>query len=151
MAVERQARCLMGGISNGGYLTRCALEHRPDLYDGGVDGEGVLRRPEGPNLFTFLPAALKHFPRYRLLGDPLAYEAMIAAGFARGSEFIWEHHYAVYWDLTQRTYREEIDPPTTVRSRLESRSVRAGHPRAMPITTTPRDRRRSRTRSRRSR
>jgi hypothetical protein len=100
----------MTGISNGGYLTRWALENRPDLYDGGVDWEGVHWRPEGPNLFTFLPAALKHYPRYRLLGDPVAYEAMIAAGFARGSEFIWEHHYLVYWDLTQRTYREEIDP-----------------------------------------
>jgi hypothetical protein len=35
---------------------------------------------------------------------------MIDAGFAPGSEMIWEHHYAVYWDLTQRTYREEMDP-----------------------------------------
>jgi fermentation-respiration switch protein FrsA (DUF1100 family) len=23
---------------------------------------------------------------------------------------LWEHHYAIYWDLTQRTYREEMDP-----------------------------------------
>lgn len=100
----------MTGISNGGYLTRHALENRPELYDGAVDWEGVLWRPEGPNLFTYMPLALKHYPRWRLTGDPLAYEAMIAAGFARGSEFIWEHHYAVYWDLTQRTYREEMDP-----------------------------------------
>lgn len=103
-------RTYMTGISNGGYLTRHALEKRPDLYDGGVDWEGVLWRPEGPNLFTSLPVALKHFPRWRLTGDPAAYEAMIAAGFAPGSEFIWDHHYAVYWDLTQRTYREEMDP-----------------------------------------
>lgn len=100
----------MTGISNGGYLTRFALENRPDLYDGAVDWEGVLWRPEGPNLFTFLPTALKHYPRWRATGDATAYEAMIAAGFARGSEFIWEHHYAVYWDLTQRVYREEMDP-----------------------------------------
>jgi len=33
---------------------------------------------------------------------------MIDAGFAPGSEMIWEHHYAVYWDLTQRAYREAI-------------------------------------------
>jgi hypothetical protein len=100
----------MTGISNGGYLTRHALENRPDLYDGGVDWEGVLWRPEGPNLFTNLPTALKHYPRWRATGNPADYEAMIAAGFARGSEFIWEHHYGVYWDLTQRTYREEMDP-----------------------------------------
>jgi poly(3-hydroxybutyrate) depolymerase len=59
----------MTGISNGGYLTRYALENRPDLYDGGVDWEGPNWRPEGPNLFTFLPAALKHFPAYQL-GSP---------------------------------------------------------------------------------
>lgn len=97
------------GLSNGGYLTRHALENRPDLYDGGVDWEGVLWRPEGPNLFTFLPAALKHFPAYRAGSEP-AHQAILEAGFAPGSEFIWEHHYAVYWDLTQRTYREEMDP-----------------------------------------
>jgi len=100
----------MTGISNGGYLTRYALENRPDLYDGGVDWEGALWRPEGPNLFTYLPAALKHYPRYRATGDRAAYEQIIAAGFAPGSEFLWEHHYAVYWDLTQRVYREEVDP-----------------------------------------
>jgi hypothetical protein len=98
------------GISNGGYLTRHALENRPDLYDGGVDWEGALWRPEGPNLFTYLPAALKYYPRWRATGDAQAYEQMIAAGFAPGSEFLWDHHHAVYWDLTQRTYREEIDP-----------------------------------------
>jgi hypothetical protein len=98
------------GISNGGYLTRHALENHPELYDGGVDWEGTHWRPEGPNLFTFLPAALKHYPIYRATGDKAAHDAMIAAGFAPGSEMIWEHHYAVYWDLTQRTYREEFDP-----------------------------------------
>jgi len=102
-------RTYMTGISNGGYLTRYAIENHPELYDGAVDWEGVLWRPEGPNLFTYMPAALKHYPRYRL-GDPMAHQAMIDAGFARGSEFLWEHHYAVYWDLTQRTYREEMDP-----------------------------------------
>lgn len=98
------------GISNGGYLTRYALENHPELYDGGVDWEGTHWRPEGPNLFTFLPTALKYFPSYRLTGDPIAHQKMIDAGFAPGSEMIWEHHYGVYWDLTQRTYREEIDP-----------------------------------------
>ncbi len=97
------------GISNGGYLTRHALENHPELYDGGVDWEGTHWRPEGPNLFTYLPAALKHYPRYRL-GDSHAHQAMIDAGFAPGSEMLWEHHYLVYWDLTQRTYREEMDP-----------------------------------------
>jgi hypothetical protein len=99
----------MTGISNGGYLTRHAIENRPDLYDGAVDWEGVLWRPEGPNLFTYMPAALKHYPAYRA-GSAAAHQAILQAGFAPGSEFLWEHHWAVYWDLTQRTYREEMDP-----------------------------------------
>jgi pimeloyl-ACP methyl ester carboxylesterase len=89
---------------------RYALENRPDLYDGGVDWEGPNWRPEGPNLFTFLPTALKYYPQYRLAGSAEAHRKMLEAGFAPGSEFLWEHHYAVYWDLTQRTYREEMDP-----------------------------------------
>lgn len=100
----------MTGLSNGGYLTRYALENRPDLYDGGVDWEGVFWRPEGPNILTSLPPALRWYPAYRVTGSSDAYENIIAAGYARGSEFLWEHHYAVYWDLTQRTYREEMDP-----------------------------------------
>ncbi|MBC5766412.1 tannase/feruloyl esterase family alpha/beta hydrolase [Ramlibacter sp. GTP1] len=100
----------MTGLSNGGYLTRYALENRPDLYDGGVDWEGVFWRPEGPNILTSLPPALKWYPRWRATRDANAYEQIIAAGYARGSEFLWEHHWGVYWDLTQRTYREEMDP-----------------------------------------
>jgi hypothetical protein len=105
------ARTYVTGISNGGYLTRWQLENRPDLYDGGVDWEGTLfdSRP-GLNLLSFLPPALKYFPRYRATGDQAAHDVIIAAGFAPGSEFLWNDHYAEYWDLTQRTYREELDP-----------------------------------------
>jgi hypothetical protein len=102
-------RTFMTGISNGGYLTRWQVENRPDLYDGGVDWEGTYLTPEGPNLFTSLPPALKHYPRYRA-GDEAAHKAMLDAGWPAGSEFLWEYHYGVYWDLTQRTYREEFDP-----------------------------------------
>jgi len=105
------ARTYVTGISNGGYLTRWQLENRPDLYDGGVDWEGTLfDSTPGLNLLSFLPPALKNFPRYRATGDAAAHDAIIAAGFAPGSEFLWDDHYAVYWDLTQRTYREELDP-----------------------------------------
>jgi hypothetical protein len=100
----------MTGLSNGGYLTRFALENHPELYDGGVDWEGVLWRPEGPNILTTLPPALRWYPAYRATGDRAAHDQIIAAGYEPGSEFLWEHHYAVYWDLTQRTYREEVDP-----------------------------------------
>jgi hypothetical protein len=103
-------RTYLFGISNGGYLTRWQLENRPHLYDGGVDWEGTLFRAQGPNLFTYLPTALAHYPRYAATGDPAAHAAMIGAGFAPGSEFLWPFHHQVYWDLTQRIYREEFDP-----------------------------------------
>lgn len=103
-------RTYMTGISNGGYLTRWQLENHPELYDGGVDWEGTLFTASGPNLFTYLPAALKNYPHYKATGDPAAHDAMIAAGFQPGSEILWDDHYGEYWDLTQRTYREEFDP-----------------------------------------
>src|SRR3712207_4676924 len=99
----------MTGISNGGYLTRYAVERHPSLYDGAVDWEGTLFRAEGPNLLTFLPSALRNYARWKA-GDPSAHEAILAAGFAPGSELLWDDHYTIYWDLTQRIYREELDP-----------------------------------------
>ncbi|MFC7487859.1 3-hydroxybutyrate oligomer hydrolase family protein [Knoellia sp. CPCC 206453] len=100
----------MAGLSNGGYLVRWQLENRPDLYDGGLDWEGTLLRADGPNLLTYLPTALKNYPAYAATGSPEAHAAMIGAGFAPRSEFLWPFHNTVYWDLTQRIYREEFDP-----------------------------------------
>jgi len=102
-------RTYMTGISNGGYLTRWQLENRPWLYDGGVDWEGTLFRADGPNLLTYLPAALRNYRAYNQ-GSAAAHDAIVAAGFVPGSEFLWDFHYPVYWDLTQRIYREEFDP-----------------------------------------
>jgi hypothetical protein len=103
-------RTYMAGISNGGYLTRWQLENNPQLFDGGLDWEGTLFRAEGPNLLTFLPTALKNYPAYAATGDQAAHDAIIGAGFAAGSEFLWAFHHSYYWDLTQRIYREELDP-----------------------------------------
>ena len=103
-------RTYVTGVSNGAYLARWAIENRPDLYDGAVDWEGTLFRPDLSNLFTYLPSALTHYPAYRDTGSEAAREALLAVGFAPGSEFLWEFHYTTYWDLTQRIYREEFDP-----------------------------------------
>jgi hypothetical protein len=103
------ARTLMAGISNGGYLVRWQLENVPWLYDGGVDWEGTLWTTDGPNLFTFLPPAMRNYPAYAA-GSTQARDAIVAAGYAPDSEFLWPFHNQVYWDLTQRTYREEFDP-----------------------------------------
>jgi len=92
-----------------GRCTGLQLENRPGLYDGGIDWEGTLFTPQH-NLFTYLPTALKYYPTYKATGDQAAHDAMIDAGFAPGSEFLWDFHYGYYWDLTQRIYREEVDP-----------------------------------------
>ena len=102
-------RTIATGISNGGYLVRWQLENRPHLYDGGVDWEGTLWTVGGPNLLTFLPSVLRAYPAY-LAGDPAAHAQLVAAGFPAGTEFLWDYHYRYYWDLTQRIYREELDP-----------------------------------------
>ncbi|MEU1170053.1 3-hydroxybutyrate oligomer hydrolase family protein [Streptomyces microflavus] len=106
------SRTLAMGMSNGGYLVRWQLENHPELYDGGVDWEGTLWRTEGPNLLTFLPPALRHYPSYAAggAGAEQAHRAMKAAGYPAGSEFLWPFHHQYYWDLTQRIYREELDP-----------------------------------------
>jgi hypothetical protein len=103
-------RTLAAGVSNGGYLVRWQLENHPELFDGGLDWEGTLWRSRGPNLFDYLPAAMRHYPAWAATADPAAHDAIVAAGFPPGSEPLWAYHHAVYWDLTQRIYREELDP-----------------------------------------
>jgi len=103
------ARTLAAGVSNGGYLVRWQLENVPWLYDAGLDWEGTLFRADGPNLLTFLPPALRGYQRL-LAGDQSGRAEVIAAGFPAETEFLWPFHYNVYWDLTQRIYREELDP-----------------------------------------
>ncbi|MDP9436624.1 MAG: tannase/feruloyl esterase family alpha/beta hydrolase [Actinomycetota bacterium] len=110
---QRPERTYMTGISNGGYLTRWQLENRPGVFDGGVDWEGTLFERDN-NLLDFLPQALRAYPTFRDAPEGPAKEAarqaMYDAGFEPGSEFLWDLHYNVYWDLTQRIYREELDP-----------------------------------------
>jgi hypothetical protein len=104
-------RTFAAGISNGGQLVRWALENHPELYDGGVDSEGTLwPNNDGPNALVYLPVALRNYPRYAASGDPDAHAAMLKAGFAPGSEFLWDFNYKNLWDGTQRIYREEVDP-----------------------------------------
>lgn len=104
----------MTGISNGGYLTRWQLENRASVFDGGVEWEGTLFEPDN-NLLTYLPPALRAYPVFRDSAEgsaakEAARQQMYAVGFEPGSEFLWDLHYRVYWDLTQRVYREELDP-----------------------------------------
>ncbi|MFF8636757.1 tannase/feruloyl esterase family alpha/beta hydrolase [Streptomyces pilosus] len=97
-------RTYVTGVSNGGYLTRWQLENHPELYDGGVDWEGTLWAGRGRQPLTALPVAVGW-----ALGRATD-EDMYAAGFARGSEFLWPYHAKVYWGVTQKIYRAEFDP-----------------------------------------
>ncbi|MFI8949421.1 tannase/feruloyl esterase family alpha/beta hydrolase [Streptomyces sp. NPDC053750] len=97
-------RTYITGVSNGGYLTRWQLENHPELYDGGVDWEGALWTAHDPGLFTTLPVTVA-----RMFGGARD-EDLYAAGFARGSEFLWPYHEKAYWGVTQKTYRAEFDP-----------------------------------------
>ncbi|MEU5519981.1 tannase/feruloyl esterase family alpha/beta hydrolase [Streptomyces sp. NPDC052079] len=97
-------RTYVTGVSNGGYLTRWQLENHPELYDGGVDWEGTLWADRGRHPLLSLPVAVA-----RMYGRATD-EDMYAAGFARGSEFLWPYHEKAYWGVTQKIYRAEFDP-----------------------------------------
>jgi hypothetical protein len=125
--LKRVSRSYAAGISNGGYQTRMAIERdtpKDRLYDGGVDWEGtlflasvpsgvVLSGPQtGYNLFTYLPATLRNYPG-DTTGDPAATAALAAVGFNPESQPLWSYHWSIYWGLTQKVYRLEIDPEYT--------------------------------------
>ena len=133
----------MTGISNGGYLVRWQLENHPELYDGGVDWEGTLWRADGPNLFTYLPAALRNYTAWSR-GDEAAHEAMLAAGFAPGSEFLWPYHYAESTGTSPSgSTARSSTPATTAPLEAGTPFCAAGHARpATPTTTTRAARRR---------
>jgi hypothetical protein len=88
--------------------------------------QGPVWLPEGPNLLTFLPKAVKFYPVYTMAKEKLehkgeyqdaykaicedAYEALIKAGFEAESEFLWGYHYKYYWGATEWIFRAEVDP-----------------------------------------
>ncbi|MBW3659243.1 MAG: tannase/feruloyl esterase family alpha/beta hydrolase, partial [Actinobacteria bacterium] len=101
------------GISNGGYQTRLALERYPDLFDGGVDWEGTLFTPDGPNLYTYIPPILQAYPAARA-GDGDAYRKLVHEGrLPPDSEPVWDHHYSIYYGTVASTYRPVVDPEYT--------------------------------------
>jgi len=112
--LKRVTRSYAAGVSNGGYQVRRALETdtvKDNLYDGGVDWEGTLFSQRS-NLFDYLPTALVYGPD-AIVGVPSAIAAMAAVGFNPESQPLWAYHYHIYWGLTQKIYRLEIDPEYT--------------------------------------
>ncbi|MET7599066.1 tannase/feruloyl esterase family alpha/beta hydrolase [Streptomyces sp. NPDC004082] len=101
-------RTYAAGLSAGGYLVRWQLEHRPDLYTGGLDWNALAFTADGGLLAT-LPPALRAYPRLQE-GDRSAHATMLATGYPEGSERQWDWHHKSQWDLLQRVIREELDP-----------------------------------------
>jgi hypothetical protein len=105
------------GVSNGGYQVRKAIEDHPETFDGGVEWEAVLWRPEGPNFIGELPVGLKHFPSYydRRL-DPNSAEAMSiqAANFppdlVENGTSLWTLNRSQLWEVTECLYVRKLDP-----------------------------------------
>jgi len=124
-AVERT---YLVGISNGGHVVRRLLAESPQLYDGGIDWEGVYWAPPGPNILIDLPAALRPYRDYvfsGFSGASAAHQAIVAAGYPPdvfampptpaniyspiiGS--LYETHANNYWDVTTCVFAKEIDP-----------------------------------------
>jgi pimeloyl-ACP methyl ester carboxylesterase len=114
------------GISNGGHVTRRLLEESPEMYDGGVDWEGVYWAPPGPNILIDLPAVLPPYREYFLTNFNTAspaHQAIVDAGyppdirsqpitptlFGPNGSF-YETHANNYWDVTTCLYTKELDP-----------------------------------------
>ena len=104
-------------------------------------GGHALAARDGPNVLTYLPAALRNYPTYAATGDPAAHDAMLAAGFAPGSEFLWDYHYARLLGPHAAHLPRGVRPRLRRRPRGgHRRSARAARPTATPTTTTPRAR-----------
>ena len=124
-AVERT---YLMGISNGGHVVRRLITESPEMYDGGIDWEGVYWAPPGPHILIDLPAALRPYRDYALSGfnaTGAAHQAIVAAGYPpdiRASPptpantfsplvgSLYETHANNYWDLTACVFAKELDP-----------------------------------------
>lgn len=103
------------GYSNGGYVTRYALEHNPELYDGMVDWEGVLWRGHEENLISSLTTAVNAWQVLKDAGaEPetknRAVQSLNAMGLPQESEFLWPLHGSAYWLPTLNLHRVKYDP-----------------------------------------
>jgi pimeloyl-ACP methyl ester carboxylesterase len=126
---ERNAeRTYLMGISNGGHVVRRLLADSPELYDGGIDWEGVYWAAGGPHILIDLPAALRPYRDYVFSGFSqfsIAHQAIVAAGYppdiranppTPANTFspvvgsLYETHANNYWDVTACVFAKEIDP-----------------------------------------
>ncbi len=107
-------RTYIAGVSNGGYVVRALLEQEPDLFDGGVEWEGLLMDPAGRHLMTTLPVLVEAYPHYRAAKDSTArrraHDRLVEAGLATGSESSWDRYFSRYWVVSLWLYGRNLDP-----------------------------------------
>ena len=103
-------RTYISAGSNGGYVTRYAIEHDGDLYDGGLDWKGVLWTPEVNNIST----KVEQIRYWKILKDPSASmrEKEMARkkyGFPPESDFLMEYYVKIN-KLLPDSLRMKYDP-----------------------------------------
>jgi pimeloyl-ACP methyl ester carboxylesterase len=103
------------GYSNGGYVTRYAMEHHPELYSGMIDWEGVLWRGHEENLISSLSTAVN---AWQILKDQtaspqakkLAAASLEKMGLPEQSNMLWPIYGTLYWLPTLNLHRVKYDP-----------------------------------------
>jgi len=120
-------RTYLMGCSNGGYVVRYALEHNDDnLWDGGVDWEGVLWRADDINLLAVFKDLVINHMIYtnhikNITGKDATPEerakakAVIDKWLPPESEFTWntptfQTYFWVYWSPSLGMWSRAADP-----------------------------------------
>ncbi|AIF51141.1 tannase/feruloyl esterase family alpha/beta hydrolase [Pelosinus sp. UFO1] len=103
-------RTYISAGSNGGYVTRYAIEHDGDLYDGGLDWKGVLWTVDINNI-TVKVDQMRH---WKILQDPNASQetkdvAREKYGFPPETDFLMEY-YEKNKKLPPDSLRMKFDP-----------------------------------------
>jgi hypothetical protein len=111
------SRTYISGLSNGGYITRIMLEKYPELFDGGVEWEGVMWRGDDHNLLACWDSYVQDYPIYcNWRGDRSQSERsqalgrLLDAGLHPGSEPYWSQYFMFYWIVSLWLYGRNLDP-----------------------------------------
>lgn len=108
-------RTYLWGFSNGGYVTRYAIEKDADLYDGMLDWEGVLWRANDENLISSLAEAVNAWeklknPQATPQDKQSAMQAFNRLGLPNEGAFLLPVHGTLYYLPTLNLHRMKYDP-----------------------------------------